>query len=500
MSFLIEPNEILSNEAIHGKDYLDILIPILKKTKFIKGTSAFWTLDYKSKGNTKLSQYSNLFYDLLRDENSYMCVDLHLPTNVEQITNSVNNGCNFYMFLFEVKADNIFSFNNNLLHSKVVLFEGLEFDYVLVGSHNQTAHAVTGLNMEFSFLMKIDPNSGAKKKILKYLDSIKELCMKLPISNLQRWMLDLVQKKGKLEGIENIDFIECACFNEKTMNSIKIGTLIHMISFNKKRVAQLSKLNDKICVSIQSKDGDNQKFWLVNIRKILDVNTEISKKSTAHTFEDRNYFYYGLYEPHSSITPTIIYPKKKLTSNYFRDSKFNYELEVIQEIQTFRKSNGVPTMIDPWKDSDENTPSDVQRFIKQFDSTQEDRFEGAMPKIRVLDLELIQRIFDSENESSFKAEEKKIIILRLGESIPVYNLTINYIELFKDIDEFISKNDSKLGRQRKENIVVKEFNRLYDAYRTKNEMVTVKKIDKQGTINSKHQFVNRGVAVLSKDL
>ena len=35
MSFLIEPNEILSIEAIHGKDYLDILIPILKKTKFI---------------------------------------------------------------------------------------------------------------------------------------------------------------------------------------------------------------------------------------------------------------------------------------------------------------------------------------------------------------------------------------------------------------------------------------------------------------------------------
>jgi hypothetical protein len=499
MSFLIEPNEILSIEAIHGDDYLDILIPILKKTKCIKGLSAFWTLDYKSKGNTKLSQYSNLFYDLLSVENSYMCVDLHLPTNVEQITNSVNNGCNFYMFLFEVKTDNIFSFNNNLLHSKVVLFEGLEFDYVLVGSHNQTAHAVTGFNMEFSFLMKIDPKSEAKKNILIYLELIKELCMKLPTSNLQRWMLELVQKKGKLEGIENIDFIECACFNEKTMNSIKIGTLIHMISFNKKRVAQLSKLNDKICISIQSKDGDNQKFWLVNIRKILDVNTEISKKSTAHTFEDRNYFYYGLYEHHSSITPTIIYPKKKLTSNYFRDSKFNYELEVIQEIQTFRKSNGVPTMIDPWKDSDENSP-DVQRLIRQFDLTQEVLNEGLLKKIRVLDLELIQRIVDSENESSFKAEEKKLIILRLGESLPVYNLTINYIELFKDIDEFISKNDPKLGRQRKENIVVKEFYRLYEKYKSQNEMVTVKKIDKQGKINSKHKFINSGVAVLSKDL
>ena len=112
----------------------------------------------------------------------------------------------------------------------------------------------------------------------------------------------------------------------------------------------------------------------------------------------------------------------------------------------------------------------------------------------------MQRIFDSKNESSFKAEEKKLIVLRLDESIPVYNLTNNYIELFKDIDEFISKNDPKLGRQRNENIVIKEFNRLHDAYRAKNEMVTVKKIDKQGTINSKHQFVNRGVAVLSKDL
>jgi hypothetical protein len=499
MSFLIEPNEILSNEAIHGKDYLDILIPILKKTKSIKGTSAFWTLDYKSKGNTKLSQYSNLFYGLLSDENSYMCVDLHLPTNVEQITNSVNNGCNFHMFLFEVKADNIFSFNNNLLHSKVVLFEGLEFDYVLVGSHNQTAYAVTGLNMEFSFLMKIDSNSEAKKKILKYLDSIKELCLKLPKSNLQRWMLELVQKKGKLQGIENMDFIECACFNEKTMNSIKIGTLIHMISFYDQKVSELSKVGGKICLSIQSRDGEDQRFWMVIIRKILDVNKEISAISTNHSFATRNYFYHGLNNSNSAVTPALIFPKHELQPNYFRGSSFNYELEVEKEIHSFRKSNGVPTMIDTWKDSDEN-PIEFQRFIKQFDLTQEDLNESLFKKIRVTNIELMQRIFDSKNESSFKEYEKKLVILKLGESIPVYNLTNNYIDLFKDIDEFISKNDPKQGRQPKENIIIKEFNRLYDAYMAKNEIVTVKKIDKQVKINSKHQFINSGVAIISKDL
>ncbi len=494
MSFIIEPNEILSIEAIHGDDYLDILIPILKKTKCIKGLSAFWTLDYKSKGNTKLSQYSNLFYDLLSVENSYMCVDLHLPSNVEQITNSVNNGCNFYMFLYEVMTDNIFSFNNNLLHSKVVLFEGLEFDYVLVGSHNQTAHAVTGFNKEFSFLIKIDPNSEAKKKILIYLELIKELCMKLPTSNLQRWMLELVQKKGKLEGIENIDFIECAVFNKKIFNSIKISSVIHMISFYDHKVSALSKNGDRICLSIQSRDGNDQKFWLVNIRKSLDVNKENSTISTNHSFATRNYFYHGLYKFNSAVTPALIFPKHELSRNYFMGSSFNYELEVAEEIHTFRKSNGVPTMIDTWKDSDVDSP-EFQRFIKQYDSTQEGLNEGLYKKIRVLDLELMQRIFDSKNESSFKEDEKKLIILRLGESIPVYNLTSNYIELFKDIDEFISKNEPKLGPKRKENIVIKEFNRLYDVYRAKNEMVTVNKIDKQGKINAKHTFINRGIAI-----
>jgi hypothetical protein len=495
MNFGIDKNDILEIRAIH-KDYLTELSGIILKSKSIKGTSAYWTLDFPSKGNGKLTTYTNHFYELLRGEDSFMCVDLHLPTSVEKISTAVNYGCNFYMFLLEGKGDIYKEINNKLLHSKVIVFEGVDYDHVLIGSHNQTNQALRGLNEEFSLLLKIDNQSETKRNIIEYLDFIRSLCVKLPSGNLEKWMLDLVQKKGKMEGIENMNFIECTVLKDSTYKSIKIGSLIHLISFIKIDATQLAKINDNFCLSIQTRDGSSRKYMLVQVDKSSNVDENIKKDSTGQSFENRHYFYHGLSKDHCFVTPSVIFPKKNLNSNYFRENKFNLELKVIQEINTIRKTNEVSPLIDPWIDCDE-TSEELKRFLLQFDSLQEvnsDNQTSLYKSIRIIDKELLERIFNSENEASFKNSHQKLIIEKLGESVPLYSIGDNYLKIFKELDLYISESKIKKGRPN-QNTVITEFERLFNLHKGTEDNVQIIYGNKMKKINSKHTFINKGIAI-----
>ena len=498
MNFSIDKKDILEIRAIH-KDYLTELHEVILLSKSIKGTSAYWTLDFQSMGSGKLTAYTNHFYELLREEDSFMCVDLHLPTNVEKISNAVNYGCNFYMFLLEGKGDIYKEINNKLLHSKVIVFEGVDYDYVLIGSHNQTNQALRGINEEFSLLLKINNQSETKRKIIEYLDNIRSLCIKLPSGNLEKWMLDLVQKKGKMDGIENMNFIECTVLKESTYKSIKVGSLIHLISFAQIDATQLAKINDNFCLSIQTKDGSSRKFMLVKVDKSSNVDKNIKKFSTGQSFENRHYFYHGLSRDHCLVTPSVIFPKKELNSIYFRENEFNLELQVIQEISTIRKTNETSPLIDVWIDVDDKTEN-LNRFLRQFDSLQEDNNDSQTSlykSIRIIDKDLLWRIFNSKNEVSFKKSHQKIILEKLGESVPIYALSDNYFKIFKELDGFISESKIKKGGPNK-NTVITEFERLYKLHKSTEENVLIIRGKKKKKINSNHTFINKGIAILKE--
>jgi hypothetical protein len=498
MNFSIDPNEILSIEAIH-RDYLKRLLDILRVTKSIKGVTAYWTLEFDVNNKNQFGKYCTQFYNLLRNPNSYMCVDLHQPTNIVQITKAVNNHANFFMFILEGKGDIYKEIYNRLLHSKLIVFEGEEFDYVLVGSHNQTGPATKGMNEEFSLLLKIDPQSVTKRNIISYLEFIRSLCVKLPSGRIERWMLELVQKKGKMDGIQNMNYIECTVLNESTFHSIKIGTLIHLISFSKIDPSQLSKINDNFCLSIQTKDGKSRKYLLVKVDKSSNVDERIKKYSTGQSFDNRHYLYHGLTKNHSQVTPSVIFPKKNLDSNYFRENKFNLELQVTKEIKTIRKSGDESPFIETWVDCEKDN-KEFERFLLQFEnenSLENEEIESIYKSIRVIDIDLLNRIFNSENEKLFKETEEQLVIERLGESIPIYSVNDNYIKMFKDLDKFISQNKSKQGRPT-QNTVLKEFERLYQIYESTEDSIMSINENKLKKINVKHTFINRGIALINK--
>ena len=497
MNFIIDPLDLISVEAIN-KNTLDKLNEILRNTESVKGISAYWTLKYIHDNYNTYSEYCKNIYHLLKKDESYMCADLHTPTNIECITNAVNDGCNFYMFLLEGKGDIYSALHNRLLHSKLVVFEGKNFDYILVGSHNQTGQALNDINEEFSLLLKINPQSNTKENIIEYLEFIRSLCYKLPAGKIEKWMLELVQKRGELKGIQNMNYIECTVLKETTFNSIKTGTLIHLISFSKIDDDQLSKINDNFCLSVQTKDGSYQKFLLVKVDKSSMVDDKIKKDSTGQSFEKRHYLYHGLTKDHARVTPSVIFPKKKLDSNYFSENKFNLELQVMHEIQTIRKSTETSIYVETWVDYNKSEKN-IDRFLSQHSSLSgsNETKNTFYNSIRIIDQELLKSILDSEDEIQFKKSYQKYVIEELGDPISTYFVSDEYIDLFKRLDTFVAQNRPKRGKQTNQK-VLKEFERLFKDFKNSNEILLDKNTGKLKKINSKHKFINRGVGIINQ--
>jgi hypothetical protein len=498
MSFLIENQDIITIELINN-NFLGYLNPIISNTISVKGSSAYWTLKYSSSSTDSFKQYCHNLYNLLKDENSFMCVDLHLPTDVEQICNAVNSDCKFYMFMAEGKGGIYSEINNSLLHTKLILFEGEKYDYVLLGSHNQTAHAIKNINAESSVLIQIKSDSNTKRNIVDYLEYLKSTCIKLPTGKLEKWMLDLVQKKGKLDGIKNMNFIECIVANEKSFTSIKPGTLIHLISFlSPKDEKDLAKINDKFCLSIQTKEG-KRKFFIVTVDKSSIVDSAIKKQSSGQSFENRLYLYIGLTSDHSKSTPTVIFPKRNLnlSSNFLKENKYNLELKVEKEIPAIKKNINIPTTIDVWE-NEQNNYDILDRLMNQFDAVTSENDRNEMYKsIRIINFKLLDKIFNSRSKLSFFKEQELLAIERLEGDIPIYNVADNYLNIFKKMDAFILSSIPKgIGKDRE--AITKKFNEYYTEFEKMGGKVTVYENDIQRKINKNHSLVNNGVALIGE--
>ncbi|MBM3454749.1 MAG: hypothetical protein FJX80_06330 [Bacteroidetes bacterium] len=496
MSFLIVKQDIIKIQLIN-QDYLKFLNPILDDTISVKGCSAFWTLKYNTSQQGAFNRYCSKLYKLLQGKDSFMAVDLHLPTNIEEICNAVNAGCNFYMFMLEGKGGIYSEIHNKLLHTKLILFEGQEHDYVLIGSHNQTLHAINeNFNFEASILIQIDPTSQTKHNITQYLEYLKNLSKKLPQGNLEKWMLKLVQEKGKLEGLKNMNFIECIVANERSFESIKQGSLIHLISFlGTKDDKELSKINVEFCLSIQTKTGE-RKFFIVNVDKSSKVDEKIKKQSTGQTFAKRLYLYTGLTKDYAKVTPTVIFPQKELDlgNNFYRENKFNLELKVVKEISTIKKASNFPTTVDVWDTENKNIEL-YNRLYNQIDATTSEFDKSELYKsIRIIDLVLLEKIFGSENKEFFLKEQEKIILDNLGEEIPIYNVSDDYLKIFKHFDKFISTNNS--GKRKNIGEIIRlEFEKYYQEFEKNGGKITV--LESKRKLNKNHALLNKGVALIN---
>ncbi len=203
-------SDILSIELLHPLDeppaFFQRLQRSVLKAQSLRGAVAYWTV--------APDLVSPSLAQLLATRKSFLCVDLHLPTSVEMLTQlnqSIKEhdatGRHLFLHLRDLEGQTeVWSANRemppHLLHTKSLLFDFEDGTAeVWIGSHNWTRRALVGLNVEASFVIRIPQTSRLYRQTLRMLEQIRSLCQLFNPSDVHyyRWLQGLEQTVPILE-------------------------------------------------------------------------------------------------------------------------------------------------------------------------------------------------------------------------------------------------------------------------------------------------------------
>lgn len=180
-------NEIELIPAVEKSSVKKRLEDALSKCENVKGAVAYWTID---------TDFIKNLASVIQREDSYYCIDIHKPTNIDYLANFKQFGANIFLHTYdlksnssnyELKAQNKIPY---LLHSKIILFEMPENNVeIWLGSHNFTQRAICGVNIESSFIIRSNKNSKIYHDVLDYLNFIKSNCIAFDIDDVDFYKL-----------------------------------------------------------------------------------------------------------------------------------------------------------------------------------------------------------------------------------------------------------------------------------------------------------------------
>lgn len=165
----------LHNPKLH-KAIAPRLHELIMSAVGLKMAVAYWTIgkDYFPSDSSRLIQ-------LLQKEGSFACVDISRPTDVSKVCKLAASGASMYFHLEYVDEKNPPpNMPDHLLHSKVLLFDLPENKAsILIGSHNWTNRALSGINIETSIELEVDRENEIYHQVNDLLNAIQSECHKV---------------------------------------------------------------------------------------------------------------------------------------------------------------------------------------------------------------------------------------------------------------------------------------------------------------------------------
>lgn len=196
--------EILGGELLHPMDkpfaFFERLRQSILQATVIRGAVAFWTVGP--------DDVSAEFVRRLAAPGGFLCVDLHLPTSVDQLARLEHrlrlvHPDGDHLFLHLRKAEGTtepYGANRgmpeNLLHTKALLFDFPdEYAEIWIGSHNWTRRALVGVNIEASLVLRVKQTSGLYMRTRSFLEAIRRECshFDLRLVEYYRWLQGISQ-------------------------------------------------------------------------------------------------------------------------------------------------------------------------------------------------------------------------------------------------------------------------------------------------------------------
>lgn len=178
-----------SGPSIEGIDSIELVPPLgqprvlhrlrrsSEQADCIRAAIAYWCMEP--------SVVSNQFVTRLSGD-GFLCVDIHLPTDIDILCDMKAAGANVYLHLLHPNpqpGDLKAQMPKYLLHPKILLFDQPgQTRELWVGSHNWTNRAISGLNIEASLISFLSGESPLYISARQFLEGIRSLCEPFDIS------------------------------------------------------------------------------------------------------------------------------------------------------------------------------------------------------------------------------------------------------------------------------------------------------------------------------
>lgn len=140
------------------------LISRVSGSSRLRAAIGFWTLPPAALGKMLATRLSN---------DGFLCVDVHQPTQIDHLHGLVSQGANVFLHLEEASLPSEPRMPNGLMHAKALLFDmNQTMAELWVGSHNATARAYGGLNIEASIVIQLEQGCPLYREAEFFLNKV----------------------------------------------------------------------------------------------------------------------------------------------------------------------------------------------------------------------------------------------------------------------------------------------------------------------------------------
>lgn len=168
----------------HGEVVTSVRASI-RDCRSMKAAVAFWCVSAQQVDSNLPKRFGGA---------GFLCVDIHLPTDIDCLAGLVRAGANVYLHLKhpmpqprELKT----RVPPYLLHPKFLLFDRQDdLSELWVGSHNWTARSLTGVNIESSLRLLDVPTAAVIQQAADFLEAARALCVPFSLDDIDyyKWL------------------------------------------------------------------------------------------------------------------------------------------------------------------------------------------------------------------------------------------------------------------------------------------------------------------------
>jgi hypothetical protein len=245
------------------------LASALSKATSLRAAIAYWTVEPDFVDDNLANVLSN--------RGSFLCVDLHFPTDIDQLALLKKQEANVHIHIGDlcISTETVErQMPHHLLHTKLLLFDfedGLA--EIWCGSHNWTKRGLTGPNIEASIVLEIRQDSSVYDQVSTTLEEIKENCRPFDLTEIDYY------RHLRGEDAQRVSVIELEASGAHELE----GKELTLFGKDPKDLDRLGKIGSEVYLSVL----DLQEPRWVVYRSTIVGNSELP--GTISRFEPRRF-------------------------------------------------------------------------------------------------------------------------------------------------------------------------------------------------------------------